>query len=119
MLNTVQPKFHLVKGLCEKIGSTGLYPYAVSDGAKDVFEARQFPKSSGYNEDAATGIAASALAFGVLGNGLVEDGEGVVNVRQGWAMPCPSEIVVRFRKQDGAIDGCWIGGTAVLEGGDE
>ena len=55
---------------------------------KARFEARQFPRSSGYNEDAATGITASALAFGLLENGLVGKGEeeeekGMVKVRQG------------------------------------
>jgi PhzF family phenazine biosynthesis protein len=113
-LNSLKPNFHLVKEFCERIGSTGLYPYALSDAENQVFDARQFPKSSGYNEDAATGIAAAALSYGLLKNGLVNDTEKPLKVRQGWAMGCPSEIFVRFR-QDGS--GCWIGGTAVEEPG--
>lgn len=116
-LNSLRPQFHLIKQLCERIGSTGLYPYAVVDQADQIFEARQFPKSSGYNEDAATGIAASALAYGVLENELVRNTDRIIKVRQGWSMGCPSEITVRFRKQDGIIEGCWIGGTAILESG--
>jgi PhzF family phenazine biosynthesis protein len=116
-LNSLRPQFHLIKQLCERIGSTGLYPYAVSDQANQIFEARQFPKSSGYNEDAATGIAASALAYGVLENEIVGSTDRIVKVRQGWAMGCPSEITVGFKKQDGIITGCWIGGTAILESG--
>lgn len=111
-LNSLKPNYHLVKEFCEQIGSTGLYPYALSDVANQVFDARQFPKSSGYNEDAATGIAAAALSYGLLKNGLVNDTEKPLKVRQGWAMGCPSEISVRFRQDS---DGCWIGGTAVEE----
>ena len=37
----------------------------------NTVEARQFPKSSGYPEDAATGIAAAALAFGLLEAGRI------------------------------------------------
>ncbi len=110
----LEPRF--VEGLCERLESTGLYPYAVVLGeGEHAFSARQFPKNSGYIEDAATGIAASALAFALLENGLVE-AESEVTVKQGRAMGAPSSIAVRFRKrQEDEVAGCWIGGTAVLE----
>lgn len=108
-LNALEPKFQRVKQLCEVIGSTGLYPYAVLDEEKQIVCARQFPKSSGYNEDAATGIAAAALAYGLLENGLVRYIHQPITVRQGWEMGCPSEISVRFRED---AEGCWIGGVA-------
>jgi len=71
VLDGLQPDFGEMEHLCTRIGSTGLYPYAVSDSDGQVFDARQFPRSSGYPEDAATGIAASALSFGLLSNGMV------------------------------------------------
>lgn len=115
ILDSLHPHWQDVRKLCEGIGSTGLYPYAVSGGGSQVFSERQFPKNSGYVEDAATGIAASALAFALLANGLV-DGEGEIKVRQGRAMGAPSSITVRFRKdEDGEVYGCWIGGTAILD----
>ncbi len=81
-----------------------------------MFDARQFPKSSGYPEDAATGIAAAALAFGLLDNGLVEATERPIRVRQGRAMGRPSEITVRFRGGGAAaVQGCWLDGSAHLE----
>jgi predicted PhzF superfamily epimerase YddE/YHI9 len=44
---------------CDALASTGIYLYCpVSQG----FECRQFPRSSGYPEDPATGVAAAALA---------------------------------------------------------
>lgn len=116
ILDALQPDFARIESVCERIGSTGLYPFAISDPAARIFEARQFPKSSGYPEDAATGIAAAALAFGLLEDGLVSAGDGPVLVRQGRAMGRPSEIRIRFRTgENGAICGCWLGGAVQFE----
>jgi PhzF family phenazine biosynthesis protein len=114
ILDALQPDFTRMAALCERIGSTGLYPYAPSDPANQVFDAR--PKASGYTEDAATGIAAAALVFGLLANGLVAADDRLIRIRQGRAMGRPSEIVLRFRRDgDGAIQGCWLGGAVRME----
>ncbi len=115
VLDGLRPDIRRMEGICERIGSTGLYPYAWSDLDGQVFDARQFPKSSGYPEDAATGIAAAALAFGLLANGLVEPTGRPIRVRQGRAMGRPSEITVRFQGDGSAVQGCWLGGNAHLE----
>ena len=65
ILQALEQDFKAMKNLCDKIGSTGLYPFA-SGSAPFLFHARQFPRSSGYQEDAATGIAAAALSFSLL-----------------------------------------------------
>jgi PhzF family phenazine biosynthesis protein len=112
VLDALQPDFGRVEQVCAQIGSTGLYPYAVADAEARLFDARQFPKSSGYPEDAATGIAAAALAFGLLANGLVEADDQPIRVRQGRAMGRPSEIALRFRIDTaGRVCGCWLGGN--------
>lgn len=115
ILDRIKPDFTQVEALCEQIDSTGLYPYAIADAAGQIFDARQFPKSSGYPEDAATGIAASALSFGLLENALVAASGRPVIIRQGRAMQRPSEISVRFILQDGRLAGCWLGGHVRLE----
>ncbi len=115
ILDGLRPDFDRMEQLCERIGSTGLYPYAPSDVRAQVVDARQFPKSSGYPEDAATGIAAAALSFGLLADGIVEASQRPIKVRQGWAMQRPSEINVRFRLEAGRPVGCWIGGLVRLE----
>ena len=115
VLDGLRPDFARMEALCARIGSTGLYPYTMADPDGQVFEARQFPRSSGYPEDAATGIAAAALSFGLLANGMVEPSERPITVRQGRAMRRPSEISVRFRLQDGRPAGCWLGGPVRLE----
>jgi PhzF family phenazine biosynthesis protein len=113
VLDGLQPDFSRIERICAQIGSTGLYPYAPSgDG---VFDARQFPKSSGYPEDAATGIAAAALLFGLLETGQVAADDRSIRVRQGRAMGRPSEITLRFRLgAAGQVEGCWLGGPARL-----
>jgi len=115
ILDGLSPDFGKMERVCEQIGSTGLYPFAVSDAEDGIFDARQFPKSSGYPEDAATGIAAAALAFGLLESGQAAATE-TVRVRQGQAMGRPSEIRVRFENDAaGAVQGCWLGGDVRYE----
>lgn len=115
ILDGLRPDFERIEQLCERIGSTGLYPYAPSDREAQIVDARQFPKSSGYPEDAATGIAAAALSFGLLADAMVEASERPIKIRQGRAMKRPSEIDVRFRLEAGRPVGCWIGGSVRLE----
>jgi PhzF family phenazine biosynthesis protein len=112
-LDAIRPDFERIEGLCDRIGSTGLYPYA-GVPASGTVDARQFPQSSGYPEDSATGIAAAALAFGLLRNGAI-DGAGSIRVRQGRAMGRPSEINIRFEHDGSEVTGCWIGGPVHLE----
>ncbi|WP_394617507.1 PhzF family phenazine biosynthesis protein [Lentzea sp. JNUCC 0626] len=104
-LDRLRPDFSRVEQVCARLGSTGLYPYAVADSERHVFDARQFPRSSGYPEDAATGIAAAALVYGLLADGLITRDAESVRVRQGRSMGRPSEIVLRF-----ADLGLWLGG---------
>ncbi|KAH8819985.1 PhzF family phenazine biosynthesis protein [Xylogone sp. PMI_703] len=113
-LDKLEPDFSRMQQVCGNIGSTGLYPYAIQDLHQGIFSARQFPKSSGYPEDAATGIAGAALAFGLLENRLVR-ADSSVKINQGVAMGHPSQIAVRFRVQDGKVLGCWLGGNADYE----
>ncbi len=110
-LNNLQPDFARLKNVCEKLGSTGLYPYAIVQGenAPLKVEARQFPKASGYPEDAATGIAAAGLSYALVANGVLHVGQEAL-VYQGRAMGFLSQIAVRLEE-----DGCWIGGTCSLE----
>lgn len=113
ILNGLAPDFTRMETLCESLGSTGLYPFAASDVDVQTFEARQFPKSSGYPEDPATGIAAAALAFGLLAHGRVTQSDWV-RVLQGRAMGRPSAIQVHFARDGGNVTGCWLGGAVQL-----
>lgn len=115
VLDSIVPVRESIRAVCERIGSTGLYPYVVIDSGRQIIQARQFPKNSGYLEDPATGIAAAALFFGLF-DGAVEGfqlgRDRSILVRQGWSMGRPSEIEVRFRYSgsSGNVIGCWISG---------
>lgn len=117
-VDALGPDFDAMEELCSALGSTGLYPYAiVGDGGagRPVLAARQFPKSAGYPEDAATGVAAAALWGYLASHGTIPigrpDAPVTCVVRQGEAMGRPSAIAVRARFDDqGKVAGCWIGG---------
>ncbi|MES2186709.1 MAG: PhzF family phenazine biosynthesis isomerase [Pseudomonadota bacterium] len=123
-LHALRPDFAAMEALCSAIGSTGLYPYVLVEGAAPggpVVAARQFPKASGYPEDAATGIAAAALWGHLAGSRVVATGTPdapvVCTVRQGDAMGRPSAIAVRARFGDGgAAAGCWVSGQVAWSG---
>ncbi|TCT06363.1 PhzF family phenazine biosynthesis protein [Paralcaligenes ureilyticus] len=110
-LNKLTPKLSQIKAVCDALGSTGLYPFAAGSTEKNAFQARQFPRSSGYPEDAATGIAAAALLYGALRYGLVTLSNDVVKIRQGVAMGRASEIFVQFQAPGDASKGCWVSGA--------
>ncbi|WP_417824985.1 PhzF family phenazine biosynthesis protein [Thalassospira lucentensis] len=112
-LHQLKPNFEHIRSVCNQMESTGLYPFAVGK-ERGHFHARQFPSNSGYPEDAATGIAASALAFGLLDLKYVEDTEGVV-IHQGEAMNFPSRIDISFEQQDGKVVSCWLKGECIVE----
>lgn len=116
-LNALEPAFAEVESLCDAIGSTGLYPYAleVTSSRRNIIHARQFPRASGYPEDAATGIAASALWGSLVEAQIICAGTpqnpAVTTVIQGVAMGSPSAIqVLPGFNANGDVDGCWLSG---------
>lgn len=119
ILDALQPDFSRMENLCTSLQCTGLYPFAVHSLADRVFDARQFPKASGFPEDVATGVAATALAFGLVAYGLISCDGKRLTVRQGRAMGRPSEIFVRFDLQGigSQPKGCFLGGRTVLTAG--
>ncbi|EJE53761.1 phenazine biosynthesis protein PhzF family [Acidovorax sp. CF316] len=120
-LQALAPDFAAMESTCDAIASTGLYPYALQAGgpvAEPTVFARQFPRKSGYPEDAATGIAAAALWGHLAAAGTIPVGSPaqpvVCTVRQGDAMGSPSAIAVRPRfDAQGNVAGCWLSGEVV------
>lgn len=121
-LQALAPDFAAMESTCDAIASTGLYPYALATGGQVAAEptvfARQFPRKSGYPEDAATGIAAAALWGHLAAAGTIAVGSPaqpvVCTVRQGDAMGSPSAIAVRPRfDAQGNVAGCWLSGEVV------
>lgn len=119
-LDALAPRLDQVEATCAAADSTGLYPYALVDATAGapVVAARQFPRASGYPEDAATGIAAAALWGHLASTGAVALGTPsapvTTTVLQGVAMGCPSAIALQARfDADARPAGCWLGGQVV------
>ncbi|WP_248796294.1 PhzF family phenazine biosynthesis protein [Pseudomonas sp. MWU13-2105] len=121
LLDAAHPDSPRIKDLCEQIDSTGLYLFCPRPDIARQFDSRQFPKASGYPEDAATGIAATALAFGLLEYGMIEADEQPILVHQGRAMGRPSDIYVRLDLDAGSAQpiGCYVGGYSALAAGQQ
>lgn len=96
--------------------STGVYVYSPHSSEINSYECRQFPRSSGYPEDPATGIAAAALAASLRfgGHGVNQQqaespgnnaGSLIYNIYQGTAMGRPSliQIMDLERHKDGKL----------------
>ncbi|KAL3800064.1 hypothetical protein ACHAW5_003712 [Stephanodiscus triporus] len=101
--------------MCDSIDSTGVYLYstftkreiieALAEERELAFECRQFPRSSGYSEDPATGIAAGALASSLHKRKIMRYkseswGSGNYDIFQGTAMGRPSKIHVRIGESE-------------------
>ena len=106
ILDSLTPDFEYLWELCDQYNTTGFYPFTieVSQG-KSVIFARQFPNRAGYNEDAATGLAASALGTYLSRYDIVSskvDGWHTFEIHQGYAMGRPSvlyaEVMIKNRE---------------------
>ena len=117
-LDSLDPDFEYLWELCDKYEITGFYPYALEtdENGKSVFCARQFPKRAGYNEDPATGVAASALGTYLVDHKVVpvQEGWNSFKILQGFAMGRPSEIGSDIEIRDGKIVQTRVCGSAFL-----
>jgi PhzF family phenazine biosynthesis protein len=109
VVNRLAPDFERMEAVCEAIGSTGLYPFACDWDDERTYHARQFPKASGFPEDAATGVAATALLFGLRHFGLIGTRK-TIRVIQGEAMGRPSRMAVTLADGRDPLVGCWLSG---------
>lgn len=115
----LQPDFEYLWNLCDKYDTTGFYVFAQAAKTMDnvTFYARQFPKRAGYNEDPATGVAASALGAYLVLHELAPVREGLnrYTIYQGEAMGRPSIIDSEIIVENGKITATKVRGTAEYE----
>lgn len=117
-LSAIKPDMTAIAALSETWDVVGFYPYAIEyRGGKIVgAEARMFAPHYGIPEEAATGMAAGALA-GYLREAFGNASE--LCIRQGHLMPNPSPSAIRVVPK---TKGWWkpreymVGGTAKLVG---
>jgi PhzF family phenazine biosynthesis protein len=116
-LNDLKPNFKHLWELCDEFNTSGFYPFAIEQNRKQCVHARQFPKRAGYNEDPATGVAASALGAYLTKHkvlGPLKDGWNSYKVIQGVIMGRPSIIISETFIQENEIIRTRIKGNALV-----
>lgn len=96
LLSELRPNFELIKRWSIENGVNGLYVYTSEHHASSDFDARGFNPRTGHNEDAATGVAAAALAL-ALGKSI--------QLKQGQALGRPCYIVVTYKNANDILVG--------------
>jgi PhzF family phenazine biosynthesis protein len=93
-VHEAKPDFERLWGVCRRLRTTGAYLFAFHpDGQRDHLVARQFPVDVGYPEDAATGVAAAALAAYLAERAAPTNPTWLdIDVDQGDAMGRPSRL---------------------------
>lgn len=110
LLDGLQPDFEALWALCDHCGVSGVYPFAPGE-EPDTYYARQFPCRTGYREDPATGVAASALSAYLHLTDRLDS--GTITVYQGFAMGRPSVLFAAVEKTDSGLR-TTLTGTAEL-----
>jgi trans-2,3-dihydro-3-hydroxyanthranilate isomerase len=118
VLDAVRPDVPALESLCDAFGASGVYAFArpaAKEGADA--EARQFPLRAGIPEDAATGVAAAALAaYLAVRDRACRPGRHVFRIAQGYAMGAPSLILATADCAGGAVAGTAVSGSAAIAG---
>jgi trans-2,3-dihydro-3-hydroxyanthranilate isomerase len=115
-LRRVSPDFETLWKLCNQEKVTGLYPFAFpATNDRSRPSARQFPLRAGFPEDAATGVAAAALAAYLTRYNLhFATGVHDFQIAQGCEMGAPSEITAITECSKREITRVAIRGTAEI-----
>jgi PhzF family phenazine biosynthesis protein len=118
VLDSLSPDFEGLWALCEQLHVSGLYPFARTPGSgAAVVQARQFPLRAGFPEDAATGVAAAALAAFMARYDLgFASGTHTFRIGQGCAMGRPSVIETIVECAAGEITRVALKGSAQIVG---
>jgi PhzF family phenazine biosynthesis protein len=115
-VHAARPDFPALWKLCRRLDTTGTYIFAPHpDGDSDHVAARQFPVDAGFTEDAATGVAAAALAAC-----LADESNSAVRITidQGDAMGRPSRLYAAALAGPDGVTRPSVTGQAIRDGCD-
>jgi PhzF family phenazine biosynthesis protein len=118
VLDSLRPDFDTLWELCERLQVSGFYPFTrQTDKPNVTVEARQFPFRAGFQEDAATGVAAAALgAYLTTYDEKCLSGRHLFRIAQGYTMGAPSLIEALAECSDGKITQTAIRGRCYVIG---
>ena len=112
-VHAASPDLAALWDLCREAGTTGAYPFAPVPGSPGHVVARQFPVDAGYPEDAATGVAAGALAAYLADERRPRtSGRLRVDIDQGDAMGRPSRLQAAADTDSGGVRRTTVTGRA-------
>jgi trans-2,3-dihydro-3-hydroxyanthranilate isomerase len=116
-VHRADPDFDVLWSLCEALETTGAYVFAPHhDEDPAHFVARQFPVGGGVKEDAATGVAAGALAAYVADRARPSAPRWIaVRIDQGDAMGRPCRLEAAAYAGPEAVLRTTVTGSALLE----
>jgi PhzF family phenazine biosynthesis protein len=116
VLDSLAPDYEAMWALCEKLQVSGFYPFTRhTDKTNAHVEARQFPLRAGFPEDAATGVAAAALAaYLATYDRKCQSGQQLFRIAQGYAMGAPSLIEAIVECAEGQVARTAIRGVAQI-----
>jgi len=118
-LDAMSPRWEEMWQLCERLQVTGVYAFTRCTRAPGWhIDARQFPLRAGFPEDAATGVAAAALAGYLVVHavfGETRRGGVTFRIAQGDAMGRPSLIEAEATMHEGVIASARVWGRAFIQ----
>ena len=116
ILDGLKPDFGRIEQFCEKIGSTGLYPYAASDPRAAPSMPANFPNRPAIPRTPPP-VSPPRLWRSVCSKpGRSQPTAAPSGYGRAGRWAGLREIMVRFRAgPDGAIAGCWLGGGVRFE----
>jgi len=120
-VHRARPDFAALWDLCRRLATTGAYIFAPHpDGDRQHVVARQFPVDAGYPEDAATGVAAAALAAHLAdGSCPARPAWARITIEQGDALGQPSTLRAAALTGPDGITRTSVTGQAVRTGQDQ
>ncbi len=115
-VHAARPRFEQLAALCRRLETTGAYLFAPHPDARPGhLVARQFPVGAGYPEDAATGVAAAALAAYLAAEaGFREPGWLELTIEQGDTMGRPSTLQASAYADLAGVHRTAVSGQATL-----
>ncbi len=108
-LNGLEANIDVIKEVSKKFGVIGMHLFALGEDA-DAYS-RNFAPLVGIDEESATGTSNGALACYLFKHYQKKD---IYDLRQGYAMNLPSQIIVKIVSNDLAIEEVLVGGTAAI-----
>jgi trans-2,3-dihydro-3-hydroxyanthranilate isomerase len=117
-VHRASPDYELLWQLCQDLETTGAYVFAPHpDEHAHHFVARQFPVGGGIREDAATGVAAGALAAYLAERAIDSTPTWTaIEIDQGDAMGCPCRLDAAAYAEAGAVARTTVTGSASFIG---